>query len=158
MKVERLMTRDLETCTREANLAHAAMIMWRRNCGLVPVVERGSGQLVGVITDRDICMAAAMRDASAHSVPVGEVMTSAVVTCAPGDDVRIAMHRMGELQVRRLPVVDRHGRLEGLLSLNDLLLVAEATPGGEGIRNTDVLDVFKAVSAHPLPVGPISAP
>ncbi len=157
MKVEQLMTHEVETCTPDTNLAHAAMIMSRRNCGLVPVVEHGSGRLAGVITDRDICMAAAVRRVDTHSIPVGEVMTSRLITCAPTDDARIAMHRMSEAHVRRLPVVDRDGKLRGIVSLTDLALVAKAPQSEErAVEDTEVLAVLKAVSDYPLPASPIS--
>jgi CBS domain-containing protein len=153
MKVERLMTPDVETCAPEANLAHAAMIMWRRDCGFVPVVENPSGLFAGVITDRDICMATATRHSYAHLIPVREVMSSRAFTCAPTDDVRVAMHRMSEGQVRRLPVVDKQGKLKGVISLNDLALAAERSSrrGDDGIDYADVMGVLKAVSAHRLP-------
>ena len=157
MRVEQVMTHDVETCTPETDLAHAAMIMSRRNCGLVPVVEHRSGRLAGVITDRDICMAAAMRRVDAHSIPVGEIMTSRLVTCSPTDDVRVAMHQMSEAQVRRLPVVDRERRLRGVVSLTDLALAAKP-PSSEGraVEDQEVLAVLKAVSDYPLPVNPVS--
>ncbi len=153
MKVEHLMTRDVETCAPEADLAQAAMIMWRRDCGFVPVVESSSGRFAGVITDRDICMATATRHSSASSIPVREVMGSHAFTCAPSDDVRVAMHRMSEGQVRRLPVVDKQGKLSGVISLNDLALAAEKSLRREddGIGYADVMGVLKAVSAHRLP-------
>ncbi len=159
MKVYQVMTRDIETCAPDADLAHAAMIMSRRNCGLVPVVEHASRRLAGVITDRDICMAAAMRHAGAHSIPVGEVMTRRLVTCAPTDDARIAMHRMSEAHVRRLPVIDRQGTLQGIVSLTDLALAAERPlqSGDRAIKDTDVLAVLKAVSAYPLHAVPVTA-
>jgi CBS domain-containing protein len=159
MKVEQLMTRDVETCAPDANLAHAAMIMWRRDCGFVPVVENPSGRFAGVITDRDICIAAATRHASVHSIPVREVMSSHAYTCAPSDDVRVAMHRMSEGQVRRLPVVDKQGKLNGVISLNDLALAAERSLRREsdGIGHADVMGVLKAVSAHRLPAKVVAA-
>lgn len=154
MKVEHLMTRDVETCAPEANLAQAVMIMWRRDCGFVPVVESPSGRFAGVITDRDICIAVATRHTPAASIPVGETMSRHVFTCAPSDDVRVAMHRMSEGQVRRLPVVDKQGKLSGVVSLNDLALAAERTSRreDEGIGYADVMGVLKAVSAHRLPM------
>ncbi len=159
VRVERLMTRDVETCAPDVDLAQAAMIMVRRNCGLVPVVEHGSGRLAGVITDRDICMAAAMRHADAHSIPVGEVMTRRLTTCAPTDEVRLAMRRMSEARVRRLPVVDRLGMLKGIVSLTDLAFAAGRPPrsGEHAIHEADVLAVLNAVSAKSLPVAPVTA-
>jgi CBS domain-containing protein len=153
MNVEHLMTRDVESCTPEKDLAHAAMIMWRRDCGFVPVVEKPGGRFVGVITDRDICIATATKHASPDSVRVGTVMNPRAITCAASDDVQTAMSRMSEGQVRRLPVLDKEGRLSGVLALNDLALAAERTARrvDDSISYTDVMGVVRAVSAHRLP-------
>jgi CBS domain-containing protein len=147
------MTRDVESCTPGANLAQAAMIMWRRDCGFVPVVENPGNRFTGVITDRDICMATATKHCTPDSVQVGTVMNRRAITCAPSDDAQIAMRRMSEGQVRRLPVIDKEGRLMGVLALNDLALAAERTArrGDESVTYGDVMGVLRAVSAHHLP-------
>ena len=154
MNVEHLMTRDVECCTPDSTLTDAAMIMWRRDCGIVPVVKPGTQDLAGVITDRDICMAAATRHASTDAIRVGDVMGTQVYTCGPTDSVRSAIHRMSEAQVRRIPVTDRQGALLGVLSLNDVALVAERTERrGDALPTyADVVGLMKAVSAHRLPV------
>ena len=154
MNVEHLMTRDVEVCTPDSTLTDAAMIMWRRDCGIVPVVKPGTRDLAGVITDRDICMAAATRHASTDDLFVRDVISDdRLYTVAPGDSVRTAAHRMAEAQVRRIPVVDRTGTLQGILSINDIALAAEKTERrGEALPSyTDVMGVMKAVSAHRLP-------
>ncbi len=153
MNVDHLMTRDVESCTPDANLTQAAMIMWRRDCGFVPVVESPGGRFVGVITDRDICIATATKHANPDSVRVGTVMNRRAVTCTPSEDVQTAMSRMGEAQVRRLPVVDRNGKLAGVLALNDLALVAERTGRRkeDSVSYADVAGLLRAVSAHRLP-------
>ena len=154
MIVDHLMTRDTETCTPDANLAHAAMIMWRRDCGIVPVLERPEGRLIGLITDRDICMATATQHLQPDSIAVESIMNRTIFSCSPTDSVRVALHKMAEYQVRRLPVVDKEGRLQGIVSLNDLILAAERNGRGaeELLSYTDVVGTLKAVSAHRLPV------
>jgi CBS domain-containing protein len=154
MKVEHLMTQDVECCTPDDTLTGAAMIMWRRDCGIAPVVRPGTQDLVGVITDRDICMAAATRHLSTDDLFVRDVMGTQIFTCAPTDSLRTAEHRMAEGQVRRIPVTDRAGKLLGMISLNDIALSAERTERrGEALPTyTDVMGVLKAVSAHRLPV------
>ena len=154
MNVEHVMNRDVESCTPESNLAEAAMVMWRRDCGFVPVVENPGGRLVGVITDRDICMATATKHAGPDSLRVGTVMNRHAVTCTPSDDVRTAMNRMSEKQMRRLPVVDREGRLTGVLSLNDLALAAERTSNLDkgSVGYADIAEVLREISAHRVPV------
>src|ERR1043166_6848080 len=82
MLVESLMTRDVEVCRPDSPppLAPPAAVGGRRDCGVVPVTEEG-GELVGVVTDRDICMALSMRGQRAGDVRVAEVMTSGVEVC-----------------------------------------------------------------------------
>lgn len=150
MRVQDLMTWDPESCTPHHDLAHAAMIMWRRDCGVVPVVESGTNRLIGVITDRDICMAATTKGLSPAAISVGDVMSESPTTCLPGDELKTALRKMGEAQVRRLPVADTQGRLRGIVAINDLLLHAEKTDrhGEAPVTYADVMGVLRAVSKH----------
>jgi CBS domain-containing protein len=145
MRVREVMHTDVETCGPTDNLSAAAGIMWRNDCGVVPVVDEG-GRVAGIITDRDICMAVATRGRMASEIAVAEVQTGRVFTCSPGDDVRAALHVMEENRVRRLPVVDGAG-LVGVLSLHDLVRRAAPTRGrgGAGVSYEDVMGVFKAL-------------
>jgi CBS-domain-containing membrane protein len=117
-------------------------------------VKPDTQDLVGVITDRDICMAAATRHVSTDDLFVRDVMGTQIYTCRPNDSLRTAAHRLAEAQVRRIPVTDRKGKLLGMLSLNDLALSAEKSDRrGEALPSyTDVMGVLKAASAHRLPV------
>ena len=153
MKIEHLMSPDVRACKASDSLSAAARIMWSRDCGFVPVVDNPEGKLVGVITDRDICIAAATKHRLADSIPVGEVMSKRTITCLPTDDVQTAIDRMVQGQVRRLPIVDKDGRLKGVLSLNDLALAAEKSDrrAGGGVTYSEVVNAMKAVSAHRLP-------
>lgn len=150
MKVHDLMVWEPESCRPESNVAEAAMIMWHKDCGFVPVVESSSDKkLVGVITDRDICMATAIKHKEPHSIRVGEVMTRTPFTCSPTDDVRIALQHMKEGRVRRLPVTDESGKLRGVISLNDLLLAAGKTArAGAGLGYPEVMDLLQSISTH----------
>ena len=155
MNVESLMTHDIEACNPDDSLTDAAMIMWRRDCGIVPVVRPDTQEVTGVITDRDICMAAATRHARTDDLYVRDVMTrDGVTTVTPSDSVRTAVQRMAEAQVRRVPVTDRSGVLVGMISLNDIALAAEKTDRRvEGIPTyTDTMDALKAVCTHRNPV------
>jgi CBS domain-containing protein len=122
MKVRDVMSTEVESCHPGTNLATVAMVMWRRNCGVVPVVSSDTQRTLGVITDRDICMAVATKHRAAGDITVAEVFAGIVHTCGPDDDVAAAMETMRARQVRRLPVVDDEGRLQGVLSLYDLLV------------------------------------
>lgn len=150
MRVQDLMTWDPEPCTPQDDLAHAAMIMWRRDCGIVPVVERGTNKLIGVVTDRDICIATAMQGRSPGSIPVGEIMSRKPRACRPGDDLKSALKTMAEAQTRRLPVADTQGVLRGIVSLNDLILRAEKTDrrGEAPVTYAEVMAVLRAICQH----------
>jgi CBS domain-containing protein len=125
MKVELLMTKDPRTCSADDALATAARLMWERDCGCVPVVAgAGSHQVVGVVTDRDVCMAAYTQGRPLWEIPVRAAMSSEVWTCHPDDTLKDALRIMRHRRVRRLPVVDGQGHLLGLLSLTDVALAA----------------------------------
>ena len=134
MNVEQCMSNAPKTCTMDDNLARAAGIMWESDCGYVPVVD-GARRVVGVITDRDICMAAFTRGAPLHALDVGASMARKVFSCRPEDQLEAAEALMQNYQVRRLPVVDDDDRIVGVLSLND---VARATRALSSSRERDV--------------------
>lgn len=146
MLVESLMTRDVEVCRPDSTLADAAAVMWRRDCGVVPVVEEG-GRVVGVVTDRDICMALSMRGQRAAEVRVAEVLTGGVQTCTPVDDVREALEAMARRQVRRLPVVDSRGHLVGVLSINDIIRHTRKGKPRKRVSRRAALAALRAICA-----------
>ncbi|MGH7681035.1 MAG: CBS domain-containing protein [Candidatus Eiseniibacteriota bacterium] len=148
MRVHDLMASKPEFCRPDSNLADAAMVMWRRDCGFVPVVEDPGGKLVGVITDRDICIATAMKHKEPQSIHVGEVMSRRLHTCAPTDDIRTAVQTMKERQVRRLPVTDERGALKGVLSLNDVVLATGKSKASGALGQAEMMDVLQRISTH----------
>ena len=156
MKVRELMSSDVETCLPNTTLTDAAMAMWRRDCGIVPVVQNNSGELAGVITDRDICIATATRHTAPERITVGEVMQKDVITCRPEEDVQDALETMRQYRVRRLPAVDANNRLVGILSMNDAVRHAEpvGSKGHAGISSEDVLAAFKAICSRRLESDP----
>lgn len=105
-------------CSPEDSLNRVAQIMWDVDCGVVPVVS-SSGSLVGMITDRDLCMAAYTRGATLGAMTAGSVMSKEVHSCGAGDSIGHAVRVMAEKQVRRLPVIE-DGKLVGLISLADV--------------------------------------
>lgn len=120
MKVKDIMTHSAFCCRPESNLGQAVELLWIHNCGMLPVVS-GSSKLVGIVTDRDLCIAMGTRNHLPSELPVGEVMTSRVHTCKPEDEIHEAMSTMADKQVRRLPVVDEEGIPRGILSMDDLI-------------------------------------
>jgi CBS-domain-containing membrane protein len=124
VNVDKLMTKDVRWCYADASTADAARIMWERDCGFVPVID-ASERLVGVITDRDICMASYLKNRNLNEISVREVMATDLYTCRPEDSIQTAENVMRQAQVRRLPVTNASNRLVGVLSLNDVAREAE---------------------------------
>jgi len=120
MRVRQIYTRDVSSCTPDDTLAHAASLMWNRDCGFIPVVEH-QGRVVGILTDRDIAIAAGTQNRRTGEMPVREVMSRNLRTCRPEDDLETALDTMAYNQVRRLVVTDETGVLRGVLSLGDFL-------------------------------------
>jgi CBS domain-containing protein len=123
-KVSHLMNRDVETCMAQDDLSRAAQLMWDHDCGFVPVVEftpDGQRRVVGVITDRDVCMATYTKGLAPGAIQVGDVMSRGVRTCRSDDTPEAAELVMKQNHVRRLPVVGAEDELVGVLSITDLL-------------------------------------
>jgi CBS domain-containing protein len=146
MQIAEVMTPGPLTCSPETTAAEAAHLMWEGDCGVLPVV-RGRA-LAGVVTDRDLFIALATRNARASDLTVGMVARDFPVTCSPRDDVHQAMGKMKTHRVRRLPVVEQDGTLVGIVSMNDLVLaVAPDSKLGD-----KVVDTLQTISEHQLPV------
>jgi CBS domain-containing protein len=123
-RVASAMSRDVTACAPEDDVAEAARLMWEHDRGFVVVLD-GHGRLAGVLTDRDVCMAAYARGRALHEISVATVMSRPTRTCAPDDTLEQAARTMREGQLRRLPVIDATGRVAGVLSLADLVRAGE---------------------------------
>ena len=140
-----IMTRDVTVAARDATLEEVARMMRDEDTGVIPVVEPGetnsdtvtevhhvpartqaNGRLVGLITDRDIVVRALAEGQDARQVTAESVMTTDLHAVRPNDRVIEAIRKMGDKQVRRLPVVDREGNLRGIISMADIALETEA--------------------------------
>jgi CBS domain-containing protein len=143
MKVKDLMSTGVRTCTPDTTVADAARLMREGDCGMLPVVD--DGELVGVVTDRDICIARALHDVRASHVRIGALATQTVVTCAPEDDVKTALTLMTQARVRRLPVVGVGRTVLGVLSMNDIVRAVEADGGTLEDR---VIETLQAICGH----------
>jgi CBS domain-containing protein len=119
MKVQELMTRDVASCNAADNLSAPARIMWERDCGVVPVLD-DERRLVGVVTDRDLAMAAYTQSRPLHEIRTSTAMSKELHVCRGEDSIDAAQETMRREQVRRLPVVDSARRLVGILALNDI--------------------------------------
>jgi len=132
MRVEKIMTRQVATCAPEHSLDHAASLMWNTDCGCLPVVATtGSGAIVGVITDRDICMAALFQGRALRDIRVEEAMAKKVLTCRASDELPAAQLQMENEQIRRLPVIGNEGELIGILSMADIAVESARTQHGQ---------------------------
>lgn len=120
MQVSEQMTKPVWTCRIDDSLEHAARLLWEHDCGCLPVTGE-HGHLHGMITDRDICMAAYTSGRRLVELQVREAMAIDVVTTGPADELRTAELLMRERGVRRLPVIDEQGCVVGVLSCNDLM-------------------------------------
>jgi CBS-domain-containing membrane protein len=151
MKVKEVMTSDAKAIWITESLAAAAKEMWQNDCGVLPIIKDGR-KVVGMITDRDICMAAAIRDRNPSGISVEEVMNATVYAAEPEEDVEHALQTMRDHQIRRLPVLNPEGELEGILSLNDIVLKAKEGGGKQQIDYGNVVKTYQAICQHPLPI------
>jgi CBS domain-containing protein len=132
MNIQELMTKPAVTCRHSDSLNTAAQLMWEHDCGALPIVDDG-GSLVGMITDRDICMAAYTQGSPLDRIPVWNSMAKEVFSCHEHEPLEVAERLMGEKQVRRVPVVDAQNRPLGMLSLNDVARHAAAERKNNGL-------------------------
>jgi CBS domain-containing protein len=143
-----IMTRDVTVATRDTSLQEVAAMMREEDTGVIPVVDRedapaitgeanlaeapkinnrtrGNGKLVGLITDRDIVIRAVAEGKDAMTSRAEEVMTADIHSAHPNDRVIDAIRKMGDKQVRRIPVVGENGQLRGIISMADIALETE---------------------------------
>jgi CBS domain-containing protein len=155
MKVKDIMMGTPYYCQLETNLGAATELMWNANCGFLSV-KSTEGKVVGVITDRDICIALGTRNRPAGEVTVAEVPTGKLYTCAPDDDIHMALQTLKEATVRRLPVVSRDGTLVGVLSMDDILLRAEPSRLGKEpeLTSDEVVRTLRSITQRRVPESP----
>jgi CBS domain-containing protein len=117
-----VMTPNPTCCAAGDSVISAAEIMKIEDVGAVPVVDdQVSKKLIGIITDRDIVLQVVAEKKDVASTRVEDVMSRNLVTCRGDEDVVNAMDRMGQHQVRRIPVVDPKGKIAGIISQADVL-------------------------------------
>jgi CBS domain-containing protein len=122
MKISEVMTRDVRIASPDDTLADAARVMAALDCGVLPVSN--SERLIGMITDRDIAIRG-VAEGLGPDATVADVMTDDVKYCFEDDDCDDVARNMGEIQLRRLPVVSRDKRLVGIVSIGDLAVTME---------------------------------
>jgi CBS domain-containing protein len=140
MKVREAMTTKVRTANPEQTICEAACLMAECDAGILPVGQ--NDRLVGVITDRDIAIRAVAHGKSPET-PVSEVMSKEVLYCFEDEDLEHVAKNMGDVKVRRLPVLNRKKRLVGIVSVGDLALSANAQVAGRAVA-----DISKPGGAH----------
>src|SRR5580765_5516446 len=144
MRVEERMTRDVKCCKVQDSLAEAARLLWEHDCGCVPVVD-DDGHLLGMLTDRDICMAAYTSGRVLHELKVADTMAWNIATTRPHESLREAEMVMRGRGVRRLPVLDDQRRVIGLLSCNDLCRWVD-DGGSNGSQHHDAVHLVRTLA------------
>jgi CBS domain-containing protein len=130
MKVSNCMTKNVKIADPDQTIRDAALAMGRLDAGVLPVGE--NDRLVGMITDRDIAIRG-VAEGKGPDAKIRDVMSTDVKYCFDDEEIDDVLHNMGELQVRRLPVLSRDKRLVGIVSLGDLATNAETAEAGEAL-------------------------
>jgi CBS domain-containing protein len=155
MRVQEIMTTAIWSCPDNGSVASAANTMQDHGCGFVPIVT-AEGEVAGVLTDRDICMALVREDRKASQLSAREICTEHVVRCSPVDEIHVALQKMENARVRRLPVVDEDGKLKGIVSMTDVL--RNAVPGrasdGDSLTCADAVGALKLINTVRRPRRP----
>jgi CBS domain-containing protein len=148
-----LMSRTVRTCTDDDTLDVAARILWENDCGCVPVVTRSDRpRVVGMLTDRDICMAGYTTGSRPSEIRVAKARSRQAWCCPSTATVDEALAMMRHRRVHRLPVVDAEGILIGLLSLADIAARAPRTPSWLPLRGEDpIAKTFAAIRERRRP-------
>lgn len=147
IRIRNLMTRRVHAVSADGTLHDAAQVLWENDLALVPVVDR-AGLLVGVLTDRDLSLAAHDRGCALEEIPVAEVLSADPVTCGPDEEPALVLRAMEQHGVRRIPVTDPQGRLRGIVSFNDLVRGSlNGEPGGGDVQGAQLLRALPAIKA-----------
>lgn len=158
MRVADLMSHPVSTCRPNDSLSRAAQIMWDHDCGIVPVLN-AEGIVVGVVTDRDICIAAWSKNRPLSELSVRDCASTRLHTVSEHDSLEVAEARMRGNRVRRLPVVDAAGRLCGILSLGDLARDVHrvATSPNEALSSESIALTLAVISKRRDAIAPARA-
>jgi CBS domain-containing protein len=119
-----IMTRNLKVATRESTLQQIAAMMRDSDAGIIPIVEN-ENKLVGLITDRDIVVRAVADAKDVTTTKAEDVMTTEIYAANPDDRIFDVIRKMGDKQIRRVPVIDANRNLQGIISMADIALETE---------------------------------
>ena len=145
MTVQEVMTERVIWCSPGTNLAAAAALFWENNTGALLVLD-DEGKLSGILTDRHMCIAVGTRNRRPSELKVEDVMQNKVLTCKATDHIRAAVHLMRRANVRRLPVVSDHGAVEGIVSIDDILMNVQRDYGNvDAISYREMLHSLQSI-------------
>jgi CBS domain-containing protein len=147
MKVRDIMTKPPQTCRLETPLGLASRRMKETDCGTLAVLDH-HGRLAGILTDRDLAVAMGKTNRNPSHITAEEAMTGQVHTCAPDENVRAALERMTDFRVRRLPVVESNGDLQGMLSVDDIIMWGVEQGG---VSSKDLVRALRAICSEHVP-------
>ncbi len=145
MKVKQAMTSEVRVASPEQTIREAAQLMAELDAGALPVAE--SDRLVGMITDRDIAVRAVAEGLPADT-PISEIMSHEVLYCFEDQALDDVARNMGQVQVRRLPVVNRDKRLVGIVSFADLARTEQPTTVGRAVSHVSEPGGKHSQTAH----------
>ena len=154
MLVDKLMKKSVAIARPEETLQIAAVRMIEGNLGILPICgSADSGEVVGVLTDRDICRHAYEQQKPLNELRVEHAMTQTVTACGEEDSLTDAQLAMAKAGVRRLPVLDSNGRLTGIISLADIAAEAERQSHLEhqAVTAAEVATTLAAIGAAQRP-------
>lgn len=120
MKVNDVMTKSVGFCREDDNLGKAVAVMWQKDCGMIPILN-DKDRVVGVVTDRDVSVAATTRNVIPSNIPVKDLIIGKTITCSKKDSIKKILKKMRKHQIKRIPIVKKNGKLDGVVSINDLL-------------------------------------
>ena len=120
MKVKEWMCNDVCCVKPETKIYEIAKLMSENHIGCIPVCDENNS-ICGIVTDRDILLRGVACNKDTNKTPVSEIMTCNVCTCTENDDITNAESKMGENQIRRLPVCDDNNKVVGILTLGNLV-------------------------------------
>lgn len=148
MNINEVMSTDVKTCHPESNLDEVARLMWDHDCGAVPVVDDDNKPL-GMITDRDIAMAAMHNHRPLWEMSASRLIQDQHPLCSHQEDsLESCLAKMESNGVRRIIVTNRNGTVAGIISMGDILAFTSNRKSGKNIGIAKVLDMLKNVSGH----------
>jgi CBS domain-containing protein len=141
--VRSVMTSQVRSCGPDDSLAEVAQSMWNGDCGAIPVVAEA--KLLGMITDRDVCMATFTQGEAPAKLRVKGAMSKVAFSCAPDDSIEAVLETMASQRVRRVPVVTADAKLVGIVTIADIVRWAKAL--ANPAVDAAVIDALSSISS-----------